>query len=108
MSDIPKDIRPKTVVVNPINWKEIILFLEGKKTTQYLFFVNDTPLDNFLKVFEDYVGDLVCYSVPTPTPVVLSRFTKVSYRITPKYVDLCPENKLEQTLSDVKKVLNDY
>lgn len=108
IGDLPSNARSKAIIINPSNWIEIINFLDGKDTLQYLYITTGVSLDNFLKTFEDFKGDLVVYTPVVPTAVVLSRFTRVVNRVPVKDVPLIPENPITEVYHRLKESLNAY
>lgn len=110
VAQIPDAIKQKLYVISANNWQESFHFLEGKKTSQYLYLHDTAPIERLLKLVEEYQGDLAVYTAQTVDSVMLSRFTRVVSRrkieVTPAQVEaFLKGSELEQTLKEIKKVI---
>lgn len=102
LQDVPSKFRSDLLIVTQSNWQEMYFYLEGKDSMVRLYLSQNTPLDRLLKLFENYPGDMVVYSVISPLPVMVSRFTTIHNRKKFTKLDFPVKSELQELVTTIK------
>lgn len=75
--NVPVKYNDRLIVVNRLNCRDVYSQYFRVDGQLILFFMSDVDMSVFLKFFEEYTGDLLCFISGFASAVVLSRFNKV-------------------------------
>jgi hypothetical protein len=100
--DVPLKYRQSILVITKDSWEDCIELILGKNTDQYLYIQEGVSMDSFLKLVEDYQGNMVVYTSLAVSSVMLSRFTVCVNRRSVQLKEIKIGSFLEKELLDIK------